>query len=50
MKLKYKRMMELERQRAERNESLLRMLHKIDQQAASLAAKTDRLKMLKVPA
>ncbi|XP_001843237.2 RNA polymerase II degradation factor 1 [Culex quinquefasciatus] len=47
MKLKYKRMMELERQRAERNESLLRMLHKIDQQAASLAAKTDRLKMLK---
>ncbi|XP_021713076.1 uncharacterized protein LOC5580295 [Aedes aegypti] len=47
LKMKYKRMMELERQRAERNESLLRMLHTIDQQAASLAAKTDRLKMLK---
>ncbi|XP_065072542.1 titin-like [Ochlerotatus camptorhynchus] len=47
LKLKYKRMMELDRQRADRNESLLRMLHKIDQQATSLAAKTDRLKMLK---
>ncbi|KXJ76662.1 hypothetical protein RP20_CCG009227 [Aedes albopictus] len=47
LKQKYKRMMELERQRAERNESLLRMLHNIDQQAASIAAKTDRLKMLK---
>ncbi|XP_055634930.1 uncharacterized protein LOC129774895 [Toxorhynchites rutilus septentrionalis] len=47
LKAKYQRMMELEKQRAERNESLLRMLHKIDQQAASLAAKTDRLKMLK---
>ncbi|XP_058812021.1 uncharacterized protein LOC131676748 isoform X2 [Topomyia yanbarensis] len=47
LKLKYKRMKDLERQRAERNEELLRMLHKVDQQAASLAAKTDRLKMLK---
>ncbi|XP_062533185.1 cytadherence high molecular weight protein 1 isoform X2 [Armigeres subalbatus] len=47
VKMKYKRMMELEQQRAERNENLLRMLHTIDQQAASLAAKTDRLKMLK---
>ncbi|XP_058462194.1 transcription factor SPT20 homolog isoform X2 [Malaya genurostris] len=47
LKLKYKRMLDLERQRAERNEELLRMLHKVDQQAASLAAKTDRLKLLK---
>ncbi|XP_055547098.1 uncharacterized protein LOC129731263 [Wyeomyia smithii] len=47
LKLKYKRMMELERQRSERNETLLRMLHKVDQQAASLASKSNRLKMLK---
>uniref|UniRef100_A0AAG5CNQ3 Uncharacterized protein n=1 Tax=Anopheles atroparvus TaxID=41427 RepID=A0AAG5CNQ3_ANOAO len=46
-KQRHKRLMEAERQRAERNESILRMLNKIDQQAASLAAKTDRLKMLK---
>ncbi|XP_049287317.1 uncharacterized protein LOC125765871 [Anopheles funestus] len=42
-----RRQLEAERQRAERNESILRMLNKIDQQAVSLAAKTDRLKMLK---
>uniref|UniRef100_A0A182QHH0 Uncharacterized protein n=1 Tax=Anopheles farauti TaxID=69004 RepID=A0A182QHH0_9DIPT len=47
MKQRQRRLMEAERQRAERNESILRMLNKIDQQAASLAAKTDRLKMLK---
>ncbi|XP_035781292.1 RNA polymerase II degradation factor 1-like isoform X1 [Anopheles albimanus] len=47
MKQRYKRIAEAERQRAERNESILRMLNKVDQQAASLAAKTDRLKMLK---
>ena len=48
MKQRQRRQQEAERQRAERNESILRMLNKIDQQAASLAAKTDRLKMLKV--
>ncbi|XP_050068632.1 uncharacterized protein LOC126557035 [Anopheles maculipalpis] len=47
MKQRQRRQMEAERQRAERNESILRMLNKIDLQAASLAAKTDRLKMLK---
>uniref|UniRef100_A0A182N6T8 Uncharacterized protein n=1 Tax=Anopheles dirus TaxID=7168 RepID=A0A182N6T8_9DIPT len=47
MKQRQRRKLEAERQRAERNESILRMLNKIDQQAASLAAKTDRLKMLK---
>ncbi|XP_052890393.1 uncharacterized protein LOC128298664 [Anopheles moucheti] len=47
MRQRQRRQMEVERQRAERNESILRMLNKIDQQAASLAAKTDRLKMLK---
>ncbi|XP_041785843.1 putative mediator of RNA polymerase II transcription subunit 26 [Anopheles merus] len=47
MKQRQRRQQEAERQRAERNESILRMLNKIDQQAASLAAKTDRLKMLK---
>uniref|UniRef100_A0A182VQF4 Uncharacterized protein n=1 Tax=Anopheles minimus TaxID=112268 RepID=A0A182VQF4_9DIPT len=47
MKQRQRRQMEVERQRTERNESILRMLNKIDQQAASLAAKTDRLKMLK---
>uniref|UniRef100_A0A182MGS0 Uncharacterized protein n=1 Tax=Anopheles culicifacies TaxID=139723 RepID=A0A182MGS0_9DIPT len=47
MKQRQRRQQEIERQRAERNESILRMLNKIDQQAASLAAKTDRLKMLK---
>ncbi|XP_053671740.1 uncharacterized protein LOC128721955 [Anopheles nili] len=47
MKQRQKRIQEAERQRAERNESILRMLNKIDQQAVSLAAKTDRLKMLK---
>ncbi|KFB46715.1 AGAP013418-PA-like protein [Anopheles sinensis] len=47
MKQRQKRLLEAERQRMERNESILRMLNKIDQQAASLAAKTDRLKMLK---
>uniref|UniRef100_A0A182KDF5 Uncharacterized protein n=1 Tax=Anopheles christyi TaxID=43041 RepID=A0A182KDF5_9DIPT len=47
MKQRQRRRQEAERQRAERNESILRMLNKIDQQAASLAAKTDRLKMLK---
>ncbi|XP_053659758.1 uncharacterized protein LOC128708802 [Anopheles marshallii] len=47
MRQRQRRQMEAERQRAERNESILRMLNKIDQQAASLAAKTDRLKMLK---
>uniref|UniRef100_A0A182XXK4 Uncharacterized protein n=1 Tax=Anopheles stephensi TaxID=30069 RepID=A0A182XXK4_ANOST len=47
MRQRQRRQMEAERQRAERNESILRMLNKIDLQAASLAAKTDRLKMLK---
>ncbi|XP_058055982.1 uncharacterized protein LOC131207387 [Anopheles bellator] len=47
MKQRHKRQIEADRQRAERNESILRMLNKIDLQAASLAAKTDRLKMLK---
>ncbi|XP_052863605.1 probable serine/threonine-protein kinase kinX [Anopheles cruzii] len=47
MKERHKRQIEADRQRAERNESILRMLNKIDLQAASLAAKTDRLKMLK---
>lgn len=38
------------RRRAERNESILRQLERIDYQASSLAAKTERLKELKVRA
>lgn len=38
------------RRRAERNESILRQLERIDYQASTLAAKTERLKALKVRA
>lgn len=39
-----------DRRRAERNESILRQLERIDYQASSLAAKTERLRALKVRA
>lgn len=42
--------MEDQRRRAERNESILRTLERIDYQATTLAAKTERLKALKVRA
>jgi hypothetical protein len=44
----YKKFVEEQRRRAERNENLLRMLDRVDFQAASLAAKSERLKILKV--
>jgi hypothetical protein len=44
----YKKFVEEQRRRAERNENLLRMLDRVDFQAASLAAKSERLKLLKV--
>lgn len=40
--------MEEKRRRAERNENILRTLDRIDYQASVLAAKTDRLRALKV--
>lgn len=36
------------RKRGERNENILRTLERIDYQASSLAAKTERLRALKV--
>jgi hypothetical protein len=38
------------RRRVERNESILRQLERIDYQASTLAAKTERLRALKVRA
>ncbi|CRL07803.1 CLUMA_CG020757, isoform A [Clunio marinus] len=43
-----KQSMDEKRQRAERNENILRTLERIDSQATALAAKTERLKALKV--
>uniref|UniRef100_A0A1B0CTW5 Uncharacterized protein n=1 Tax=Lutzomyia longipalpis TaxID=7200 RepID=A0A1B0CTW5_LUTLO len=43
----YKKFMDEDRQRVERNENLLQTLDRIDFQAAALAAKTERLKLLK---
>lgn len=43
-----KQFMEEKRRRAERNENILRTLDRIDYQASVLAAKTDRLRALKV--
>lgn len=43
-----KHFMEEKRRRAERNENILRTLERIDYQASSLAAKTERLRALKV--
>lgn len=43
-----KQFMAEERRRVERNESILLTLERIDYQATSLAAKTDRLRALKV--
>lgn len=48
LKSRYKSFLEEEKQRADRNERLLQTLDRIDFQAASLAAKSGRLKMLKV--
>lgn len=48
IKLRYEQFLEEDRQRMERNNNLLRMLERIDYQAATLAAKTERLKLLKV--
>lgn len=42
--------MEEKRRRAERNESILRTMERIDYQASTLAAKTERLRALKVRA
>lgn len=42
--------MDEKRRRAERNESILRTLERIDYQATTLAAKTERLRALKVRA
>lgn len=47
IKLRYEQFLEEDRQRMERNNNLLRMLERIDYQAATLAAKTERLKLLK---
>lgn len=43
-----KQFMEENRRRAERNESILRNLERIDYQASVLAQKTDRLRAMKV--
>ncbi|GAB0093569.1 hypothetical protein DMENIID0001_087280 [Sergentomyia squamirostris] len=47
LRAEYKKFMDEERQRAERNENLLQTLDRIDFQAAALAAKTERLRLLK---
>ncbi|XP_059610829.1 uncharacterized protein LOC132257809 [Phlebotomus argentipes] len=47
LRAEYKKFMDEDRQRAERNENLLQTLDRIDFQAAALAAKTERLKLLK---
>lgn len=41
-------MLEQERRRMERNRELLHMLEDIDTRSSALAARTDRLKVLKV--
>lgn len=48
IKLKYKKFMEEDAERTNRNSTLMKMLKRIDYQAATLAAKTERLKLLKV--
>lgn len=40
--------MEEDEERSARNSTLMKMLERIDYQAATLAAKTERLKLLKV--
>jgi hypothetical protein len=44
----YKKFVEEQRRRAERNDNLLKLMDRVDYQAASLAAKSERLKLLKV--
>lgn len=48
IKSKYKKFMEADTERSNRNSTLMKMLERIDYQAATLAAKTERLKLLKV--
>lgn len=48
MRSKYKRLVEEDRRRSERNDRILQMMERVDYQAAALAAKTERLKLLKV--
>lgn len=48
LKHRYERFLEEDKQRSSRNDNLLRMLERIDYQAATLAAKTEKLKLLKV--
>lgn len=48
LKDRYRTFLEEEKKRSERNDLLLQSLHQIDQQAATLAAKTNRMRMLKV--
>lgn len=48
LKYRYEKFLDDEKKRNKRNEHLLKMLERIDYQAATLAAKTERLKMLKV--
>lgn len=48
IKMRCKRFMEEDEERSARNSTLMKMLERIDYQAATLAAKTERLKLLKV--
>lgn len=48
IRFKHQRVLEENRKRLERNENLRRSLERIDQEAHQLAAKTERLKTLKV--
>lgn len=47
-RLKYQQFLREQSERNERNKSLVRALERIDQQAATLAARSERLKILKV--
>lgn len=48
LKHRYERHLAEDKERNSRNTNLLRMLERIDYQAATLAAKTEKLKLLKV--
>lgn len=48
-KSKYEHLLEQDRQRLNRNAELLHMLDDVDRKAVTLATKTERLRMLKVP-
>lgn len=44
----YRQLLEQDRLRCERNDTILRTLHRIEDRASTLTAKTDRLRLLKV--